>query len=96
MVLGHPASMGHALNLQGNCAHVVWFGLTWNLEHYDQAIKRVWRQGNDAPRVIIHHLCMRGSLDEVVIDTLAAKDRDQNSFTRAIQTLAKGRKRVYH
>ena len=86
-VIGHPASMGHALNLQGNCAHVCWFGLTWNLEHYDQAIRRVWRQGNNAPRVIVHHICIRDSLDESVVRTLEAKDRTQTTFMENIRRL---------
>jgi SNF2 family DNA or RNA helicase len=87
MVVGHPASMGHALNLQGNCAHVCWFGLTWNFEFYDQAIQRVWRQGNDAPRVVVHHLCIKDSLDEVVVKTLESKERTQTSFMESIRRL---------
>jgi SNF2 family DNA or RNA helicase len=86
-LIGHPASMGHGLNLQGNCAHVCWFGLTWNLEHYDQAIQRVWRQGNEAPRVMIHHLCIKDSLDESVVRTLEAKERTQTTFMEAIRSL---------
>jgi hypothetical protein len=88
MVIAHPASAGHGLNLQGNCAHVCWFGLTWNLEHYDQALRRVWRQGNNAPRVVIHHMVVNNSLDEVVIRTLTAKDRTQARFMETIRALA--------
>lgn len=88
MVIGHPASMGHALNLQGQCAHVCWFGLTWNFEHYDQAIQRVWRQGNEATHVIVYHLCVRNSLDEVVVKAIYGKDMMQESFTRQVQSLA--------
>ena len=85
---GHPGSMGEALNLQGSCAHVCWFGLTWNFYHYDQAIQRVWRQGNDANRVIIYHICVRNSLDEDVVQTLYNKDNMQQEFTRRIKILA--------
>jgi SNF2 family DNA or RNA helicase len=88
MVIGHPASMGHALNLQGACAHVCWYGLTWNFEHYDQATRRVWRQGNEAQRVIVYHLCIRNSLDEVVVESINAKDGSQETFVRRIQVLA--------
>ena len=84
-LIAHPASAGHGLNLQGNCAHVCWFGLTWNLEHYDQAIRRVWRQGNTAPRVIIHHLCIRDSLDENVVRVLEHKERTQTRFMEEIR-----------
>jgi len=87
MVVGHPASMGHALNLQGACAHVCWFGLTWNFEHYDQAIRRVWRQGNEALRVIVYHLCVRDSLDEVVVKTVNSKDKTQATFMSHVQSL---------
>jgi SNF2 family DNA or RNA helicase len=86
-LIAHPASAGHGLNLQGNCAHVCWFGLTWNLEHYDQAIRRVWRQGNDAPRVVVHHLCIKDSLDKTVVKTLALKERSQTSFMNEIRRL---------
>lgn len=87
MVIGHPASMGHALNLQGSCAHVCWFGLTWNFEHYDQAIRRVWRQGNEATRVIVYHIAVQDSLDEVVMKTVEEKDATQASFMRVVQSL---------
>jgi hypothetical protein len=87
MVVGHPASMGHALNLQGECAHICLFGLTWNFEHYDQAIQRVWRQGNKAQRVIVYHLCINDSLDEVVVQTIYSKDRTQAQFMRQLQLL---------
>jgi hypothetical protein len=86
-LIGHPASMGHGLNLQGNCAHVCWYGLTWNLEHYDQSIQRVWRQGNDAARVVIHHLCIKRSLDEVVVEVLESKDKTQTAFMERLRHL---------
>ena len=87
MVLGHPASMGHALNLQGACAHVCWFGMTWNFEHQDQAIRRVWRQGNEALRVIIYYIAIQDSLDEVVMKAVESKDAAQASFMRLVQSL---------
>jgi SNF2 family DNA or RNA helicase len=87
LVVGHPASMGHALNLQGECAHVCWFGLTWNFEHYDQAIQRVWRQGNKAQRVIVYHFCINDSLDEAVVRTLEGKERTQATFMTGVKAL---------
>lgn len=87
LVLGHPASMGHGLNLQGACADVCWFGLTWDLEHYTQAVDRVWRQGNTAQRVVVHHLCVRNSLDVAVMGTLKDKKRTQTSFTNRLKSL---------
>jgi SNF2 family DNA or RNA helicase len=87
-LLAHPASAGHGLNLQETCMHICWFGLTWNFEHYDQAIQRVWRQGQKN-KVINHHLCIRDSLDEVVIETLESKDGVQTSFQEGIQAWRK-------
>jgi SNF2 family DNA or RNA helicase len=86
-LIAHPASAGHALNLQAACCHVGWFGLTWNLEHYDQAIRRVWRQGNEFMRVICHHFCVRDSLDKRVVKVLGSKDKTQTKFLEAIRLL---------
>ena len=88
LLIAHPASAGHGLNLQGSCAHVCWFGLTWNLEHYDQALRRVWRQGNTATHVIIHHLCIKDSLDGSVISALESKDKAQTNFMESVRMLA--------
>lgn len=80
VLLGHPASMGHGLNLQGSCHHVIWFGITWNLEHYDQSIARVYRQGQKSERVFVYHIVAEETLDEKVMKTLASKDRNQQSL----------------
>ena len=84
VLLGHPASMGHGLNLQGSCRHVIWFGITWNLEFYDQAIARVYRQGQKADRVFVYHLVAKETLDETVLKKLNSKDRDQQSLLSAL------------
>lgn len=80
VMLGHPASMGHGLNLQGSCHHVIWFGIPWNLEHYDQAIARIYRQGQQSDRVFVYHIVAEDTLDEKVMKTLASKDRSQQSL----------------
>jgi SNF2 family DNA or RNA helicase len=84
IILGHPASMGHGLNLQGSCHHIVWFGITWNLEYYDQAIARVYRQGQKNDRVFVYHLVAKDTLDEKVLRVLTAKDRSQQTLLRAL------------
>ena len=84
-LIAHPASAGHGLNLQRSCSHVCWFGLTWNLEFYDQAIRRVWRQGNEASHVVIHHLCIKDSLDKVVVEALRRKDKTQTTFMEQVR-----------
>ena len=77
VLIGHPGSMGHGLNLQGACHHVCWYGLTWNLEYYDQATRRVYRQGQQSDRVFVYRLAARDTIDEVVLQTLAGKDKRQ-------------------
>ena len=84
ILLGHPASMGHGLNLQGACHHIIWFGIPWNLEHYVQAIARVYRQGQKSDRVFVYHIVAKGTLDEHVLMTLQKKDHTQNSLLQAL------------
>lgn len=86
-LIAQTSSVSHALNLQAACAHVCFFGLTWNFGDYDQAIQRVWRQGNDALRVIAHHIVIRRSLDEVVIRALNGKEKVQTAFMEHIRRL---------
>jgi len=63
---------------------VVWFGLTFNLEHYDQFNARVRRQGNTSSHVFIHHIVARGTVDEAVLKALRAKDRTQQALLNAL------------
>ena len=85
ILLGHPASMGHGLNLQGTCNHVIWFGITWNFEHYDQAIRRVYRQGQENDYVRVYHLVAEGTLDSKVLGALQKKERGQNELLAALK-----------
>jgi hypothetical protein len=93
MLLGHPASMGHGLNLQsGMCSHVVWFSLTWDFELYDQFIKRVHRQGNTADRVFVYHLVVAGTIDEAVYWALKSKKKGQNALFEGLKLVKKMRR----
>lgn len=84
LLVGHPASMGHALNLQeGGARHIIWFGLTWNLEYYVQANQRLWRQGQKGT-VVVHRIVAEGTKDEQVAKVLKAKEADQEEVNRAI------------
>lgn len=81
----HPASAGHGLNLQeGNAAHVCWFGITWDLELWDQFIRRIRRSGNVAQRIFNHMLVVRGTIDELKLDALSDKDTTQNRLLRLL------------
>lgn len=83
MLLAHPASAGYGLNLQAGGHIIVWFGLTWSLEQYQQANARLARQGQKEP-VIIHHLVAEGTIDERVMDALKNKEKGQEAMMRAI------------
>jgi SNF2 family DNA or RNA helicase len=83
-LMGHPASMGHGLNLQGSCHHIICFGLTWNLEFYDQAIARVYRQGQKSSHVFVYHIVAKGTLDEKVMGVITDKDKSQQTLLKAL------------
>lgn len=84
VMLAHPASAGHGLNLQTGGNIIVWFGQTWSLELYQQFNARLYRQGQQKG-VIVHHLIMKGTHDEDVIQALKAKDRKQNALMDSIK-----------
>lgn len=80
----HPASAGHGLNLQAGGSTLVWFGLTWSLELYQQMNARLWRQGQKET-VVIHHLTAKGTLDERVMEALEKKDCGQSALVDAVK-----------
>jgi SNF2 family DNA or RNA helicase len=84
ILLAHPASCAYGLNLQDGGHHVIWFGLTWNLELYQQANKRLHRQGQKYP-VIVHHLIVQGGVDEDVMAALQEKGDVQESLMQALK-----------
>lgn len=84
VMLAHPASAGHGLNLQAGGNIIVWFGLTWSLELYQQANARLYRQGQDKS-VIIHHLVAEETIDEDVMKALAGKDVSQKALLEAVK-----------
>ena len=85
MLLAHPASAGHGLNLQSGGAVLVWFGLTWSREEYTQMIGRLHRQGQTLP-VRVVHLVTTGTFDERVLEVLEAKGNVQAALLAAVQT----------
>lgn len=84
ILLAHPASCGYGLNLQEGGHHIIWFGLTWALEEYQQANKRLHRQGQQFP-VIVHRLITLGGVDEDVVKSLEGKDSAQESLLLALK-----------
>lgn len=80
----HPASAGHGLNLQEGGSTLVWFGLTWSLELYQQTIARLYRQGQK-DTVIVHHIVTKGTIDERVLAALGKKEKTQDALIDAVK-----------
>lgn len=85
VALIHPASAGHGLNLQSGGNTLVWFGLTWSLELYQQTVARLWRQGQTAETVVIQHIITKGTIDERIIRALSQKDMTQAALIDAVK-----------
>ncbi len=81
----HPASAGHGLNLQSGGSHLVWFGLTWSLELYQQTNARLWRQGQTSETVVIQHIVTKGTVDEQIMKVLKSKDTSQSALIDAVK-----------
>lgn len=84
LLLAHPASAAYGLNLQQGGNHVIWFGLNWSLELYQQANKRLHRQGQ-TEKVIIHHLVVQNGRDEDVMAALSDKEATQESLMESLK-----------
>lgn len=85
VALIHPASAGHGLNLQSGGNTLIWFGLTWSLELYQQTVARLWRQGQTARTVVVEHIITEGTIDERVMKTLEMKDNTQSALINAVK-----------
>lgn len=81
----HPASSGHGLNLQSGGSTLIWFGLTWSLELYQQTNGRLWRQGQTAKTVVVHHIVTEGTIDESIMVALQKKDKTQSALIDAVK-----------
>ncbi|MCI1750271.1 MAG: DEAD/DEAH box helicase [Megasphaera cerevisiae] len=85
----HPASAGHGLNLQQGGSTLVWFGLTWSLELYQQTNARLWRQGQ-TDTVVIHHILTAGTIDETIMKSLKEKNKTQAALIDAVRASLQG------
>ena len=79
ILLAHPASIGHGLNLQHGGHIIIWFGFTWSLELYMQANDRLYRQGQDKA-VLIYHIIAKGTVDQRIVKALENKERGQEAL----------------
>ncbi|MGI6665728.1 MAG: SNF2-related protein [Christensenellaceae bacterium] len=80
----HPASAGHGLNLQSGGSTLIWFGLTWSLELYQQTNARLYRQGQK-DTVIVHHITTKNTIDEDVLLALTKKEKTQDALIDAVK-----------
>nr|DAU05989.1 MAG TPA: Chromatin remodeling complex ATPase [Caudoviricetes sp.] len=83
----HPASAGHGLNLQDGGSTLVWFGLTWSLELYQQTNARLWRQGQKSRTVVIQHIVTKDTIDGRILAALQRKDRTQSALIDAVKAV---------
>lgn len=81
----HPASAGHGLNLQQGGHHIIWYGLTWSLELYEQVNARLWRQGQSFRTVVVTHIVAEKTIDERILQALSAKSRTQEALISAVR-----------
>ena len=85
VALIHPASAGHGLNLQYGGSTLVWFGITWSLELYQQTVGRLWRQGQSEGTVVVEHIITKGTIDERILKALCHKEMTQNALIDAVK-----------
>ena len=85
VALIHPASAGHGLNLQQGGSILIWFGLTWSLELYQQTNARLWRQGQADKTVIIQHIVAKDTIDERILNVLKHKNGTQAALIEAVK-----------
>ena len=85
VALIHPVSAGHGLNLQSGGSTLVWFGITWSLELYQQTVARLYRQGQSAKTVVVQHIIAEGTIDERILRALKRKDKTQAALIDAVK-----------
>ncbi len=85
VALIHPASAGHGLNLQSGGSTLVWFGITWSLELYQQTVARLYRQGQTDETVVVQHIVTKGTIDQRILRALKEKDKTQAALIDAVK-----------
>ena len=88
LLFAQPKSVAHGLNLQGTNGAVVWYSPTYNLEEYEQLIRRIWRQGQKE-KVLVYHLLAKGTIDHALMKALTYKDDTQRGLLNALRTFYK-------
>ena len=84
LLLAHPASIGHGLNLQSGGCNLLWYSLTWSLEHFDQTNARLWRSGQEDD-VTMHYIVVKDTIDEAISDAIKGKDKSQQELIKRLK-----------
>jgi len=84
VLLAHPQSVGHGLNMQESGSAVIWYSLTYSFSNYDQMIRRIWRQGQKAEKVFVYHILADRTVDEAVLGVLRSKRQGQKALFDAL------------
>ena len=84
VLLAHPSSVAHGLNLQSGGNAVVWFSLTWNAEEFEQLVARVWRQGQTKD-CVVHYIVAEGTIDDDVLEALRLKTSVQEALMNSLK-----------
>ena len=95
VLLAHPMSAGHGLNLQGAGHAVIWYSLTWSLEIYEQFIRRLWRQGQKN-HIMVHHIIAKDTVDEAIMLAIRRKDSTQQHLLNAVKDYMQHNKLQQH
>ncbi|MCC8066829.1 MAG: DEAD/DEAH box helicase, partial [Clostridiales bacterium] len=85
VVLIHPASAGHGLNLQSGGSTLCWFGITWSLELYQQTVARLYRQGQKSQTVVVQHIVTDDTIDRQILNALKTKNKTQTALIDAVK-----------
>jgi hypothetical protein len=85
ILIAHPASAGHGLNLQRGGSLMIWYGLTWSSEEYVQGIGRLVRQGQPSPAVAVHHILARDTVDDVMLDVVQGRISRQDALLKVLE-----------
>ena len=91
ILIAHPASAGHGLNLQHGGSLMVWYGQDWSSEYYTQGIGRLVRQGQPSPAVAVHHILARDTVDEQVLDVVQGRISRQDALMKVLERGKRGR-----
>lgn len=85
ILIAHPASAGHGLNLQKGGSLMIWYGLTWSSEEYVQGIGRLVRQGQPSPAVAVHHILAKDTIDEMMLDVVQGRISRQDALLKILE-----------